>query len=69
LGADSLAVDTQKPHPQYGRQFWIGVINPSPETWTRIEPYLRKSYADAQRRYERKAAGAADEPAAADDWG
>jgi hypothetical protein len=56
-GADYLAVDTLMPHPQYGRQFWIGVITPSPETWTRIEPYLRKSHADAQRRHERKAAG------------
>src|SRR3954466_6167485 len=35
---DHWAVDTLMPHPQYGRQFWIGVINPSPETWTRIEP-------------------------------
>jgi len=58
---DYHAVDTLMPHPQYGRQFWIGVIAPRPETWTRIEPYLRKSYADAQRRHDRNAAGGPDE--------
>jgi hypothetical protein len=51
---DYKAVDTLMPHPQYARQFWIGVITPSRETWTRIEPYLRKSYADARRRHNRK---------------
>jgi hypothetical protein len=51
---DFLAEDTLMPHPQYARQFWIGVINPSRDTWTRIEPYLRKSYGDARRRHERK---------------
>jgi hypothetical protein len=60
--ADYLAVDTLMPHPQYARQFWIGVIAPSAETWQRIEPYLQKSYADAQRRHERKAEGDAEDP-------
>ncbi len=66
---DYRAVDTLMPHPQYGRQFWIGVINPSRDTWTRIEPYLRKSYADSKRRHERNAAPDAGPADDAGEWG
>ena len=32
------------PHPVYGRQSWVCVLNPSAETFGRVKPLLREAY-------------------------
>ena len=41
---DPLELDRITPHPVYGRQHWVTVLNPSDETWQAFLPLLRESY-------------------------
>lgn len=44
------ALDTILPHPVYGQQFWLCVLNPSPKTFETIKPFLAEAYDRAVRR-------------------
>ena len=41
---DFAALDTIMPHPVYGQQFWICVLNPSEETFERVKPLLAEAH-------------------------
>jgi hypothetical protein len=53
---DFTALDRLMPHPTYGVNSWVSIINPSPETFASMEPLLRGSYDLAVMRQERKGA-------------
>jgi hypothetical protein len=59
---DFTALDRLMPHPVYGRNHWISVLNPSVATFESIEPLLREAYDRAVQRYARSERGA-DDPA------
>src|SRR5690348_9087391 len=42
---DFTALDHVLPHPVYGRQYWVCILNPSPATFhTAVEPLLAEAY-------------------------
>ena len=41
---DFTALDRLLPHPVYGRQSWVCVLNPSADTFERVKPLLREAY-------------------------
>jgi hypothetical protein len=54
-GHDFTALDKLMPHPQYGRMFWVCVLNPSDATFDKIKPLLAAAYEIAVTKYERLA--------------
>ena len=56
---DFTALDTVMPHPVYGRQHWLCVLNPSPATFDALKPALVEAYAIDRARSLRKGAAAA----------
>ncbi|MBP3957362.1 hypothetical protein J8F10_19120 [Gemmata sp. G18] len=44
---DFTALDTIMPHPVYGMMYWVCVLNPSAETFERVEPLLAEAYQTA----------------------
>lgn len=56
---DFAALDRLLPHPVYGRQFWVCILNPSAATFdTAIMPLLTEAYDRAAKRDARRAATA-----------
>jgi hypothetical protein len=53
---DFTALDRLIPHPVYGQQSWVGVLNPSAETFERVKPLLRQAYDIAVARVNRRKA-------------
>jgi hypothetical protein len=53
---DFTALDRLLPHPIYGRQSWVCVLNPSAETFERLRLLLREAYETAVARVERRKA-------------
>ena len=53
---DFTALDRLMPHPVYGRQAWVCVLNPSAETLERVKSLLREAYAIAVARVKRRKA-------------
>ncbi len=53
---DFTALDRLMPHPVYGRQSWVCVLNPNAETFERVKPLLREAYELAVARVERRRA-------------
>jgi hypothetical protein len=52
---DFTALDQVLPHPIYGRQYWVCVINPSDETFQRvIQPLLAEAYEVAVGKFEKQ---------------
>ena len=47
---DFAALDTLVPHPVYGVNHWVSVLNPSEATFVRIRPLLDEAYEIAVRR-------------------
>ena len=41
---DFSALDRLMPHPVYGRQAWVCVLNPSAETFERVKQLVREAY-------------------------
>jgi len=41
------------PHPVYGRNHWVCVLNPSEATFETLKPLLREAYDRAVERYAR----------------
>ncbi len=54
---DFTALDQLLPHPVYGRQHWVCVLNPSAATFDQVvRPLLDEAYALAARKRARRAA-------------
>lgn len=53
---DFTALDRLMPHPVYGRQSFVCVLNPSAETFERMKPLLREAYEIAVARVKRRKA-------------
>jgi len=51
---DFTAFDQLMPHPTYGVNSWVSMVNPSPDTFTALRPLLLGSYNLAVMRQERK---------------
>ena len=41
---DFTAQDVVMPHPVYGRQYWVSVLNPTDATFEALEPMLAEAY-------------------------
>jgi len=52
---DFTALDVLMPHPVYGRQHWVCVLNPGEKTFETVKPLLAEAYAIAVERLYRKA--------------
>ena len=54
---DFSALDQVMPHPVYGRQYWVCVLNPSAATFqTVVQPLLAEAYdLDVRKHVKRKA--------------
>lgn len=50
-GHDYAAPDVLVPHPYYGSQYWVSVVNPSDATFERLRPLLAEAHAFAARKY------------------
>jgi hypothetical protein len=50
---DFTALDRLMPHPVYGRNHWVCVLNPSAATFEALKPLLREAYGRAVERYAR----------------
>jgi hypothetical protein len=48
-GHDFAALDRLMPHPAYGEQWWVCVLNPGRETFDAVKPLLADAYAKAVR--------------------
>ena len=53
---DFTELDRLMPHPVYGRQSWVCVLNPSAETFRQLQPLLREAYEIAVERVQRRQA-------------
>jgi len=51
-GHDYTALDVLIPHPVYGRNHWVSVLNPSDATFAELNPLLDEAYQIAVRRLE-----------------
>lgn len=47
---DFAALDQLLPHPVYGAQSWVCVLNPSAETFRAVQPLLTEAYDRAAKR-------------------
>jgi hypothetical protein len=52
-GHDYTALDQPMPHPVYGAQHWISVLNPSDETFKTLKPLLAEAHSRAASRYRK----------------
>jgi hypothetical protein len=53
---DFTTLDQVMPHPEYGRMYWVCILNPGDETFkTTVHPLLAEAYDMAVGKYERKA--------------
>lgn len=52
---DPTTEDRFFPHPTYGNQYWISIVNPSDASFRILEPLLRDAHDRAKGRAERKA--------------
>lgn len=57
-GDDFTALDRLLPHPVYGRQYWVCVLNPSAATFDAVKPLLAEAYDRAVAKYAKRAARA-----------
>lgn len=48
---DLAALDQLMPHPVYGPQSWVCVLNPSPTSFEAIKPLLAEAYSIVVKRY------------------
>ena len=55
-GHDFAALDTPLPHPIYGAQSWVSILNPGPATSELTKTLLTEAHARAVARHERRAA-------------
>jgi hypothetical protein len=56
-GYDFTALDQVLPHPVYGRQYWVCILNPSAATFeAEVQPLLAEAYDRAASKGARRAA-------------
>jgi len=58
LGVDAYdytALDTPVPHPVYGRQHWVSLLNPGPNAWPVAEGLLHEAFQRAAASHTRRA--------------
>jgi hypothetical protein len=48
---DFAALDLVMPHPDYGRQSWVCILNPTAETFETVKPLLAEAYSLVASRY------------------
>lgn len=48
---DYTAIDTWMPHPYYGSQYWVSIVEPSDAAWPRVLEFLTEAHAFAARKY------------------
>ena len=53
-GHDFTTENTVMPHPVYGWMGWIGVINPSAETFERLKPVIAESIILAEKKFAQR---------------
>ena len=54
---DFTGLDQVMPHPVYGRQYWVCVLNPSDETFkAKVWPLVAEAYDMAVSKYDKQAA-------------
>ncbi len=53
---DFTALDQLLPHPVYGRNHWVCVLNPSDSTFESLKPLLEEAYGVAVKRHESREA-------------
>ena len=63
---DFTALDRLMPHPVYGRNHWVCVLNPGEATFESLRPLLTEAYDRAVERHTRSTRGAGDAEDAAD---
>ncbi len=51
---DHAALDRVIPHPVYGSQSWLSVLNPGPATEAVVEDLLVEAHARARKRYRKR---------------
>jgi hypothetical protein len=49
-GLDFTTTDKLMPHPMYGNQYWVCLLNPGEETFKNILPYLSEAYEKAVKK-------------------
>jgi hypothetical protein len=54
---DFTVVDRLMPHPVYGRNHWVCVLNPSDSTFETVTPLLAEAYDIAVKRFTRPTRG------------
>jgi hypothetical protein len=57
-GFDYATRDRLMPHPHYGSQCWVCVVNPSEATFAEVEPLLAEAYGLAVGKAERRSSRA-----------
>jgi Family of unknown function (DUF6194) len=53
-GFDYATEDRLMPHPHYGSQYWVCVVNPGEATFEELKPLLAEAHAFAVRKAERR---------------
>ena len=56
-GHDFTALDRLLPHPVYGRNHWVCVLNPSDRTFQSLQPLLAEAYDIVVKRHSRPGRG------------
>jgi hypothetical protein len=56
-GHDFTALDRLLPHPVYGKNHWVCVLNPSAATFESLKPLLTEAYDIAVKRHSRPGKG------------
>jgi hypothetical protein len=51
---DFAALDRLLPHPVYGRNHWVCILNPSDAAFEQVKPLLAEAYDVASKRYSRR---------------
>jgi len=51
-GFDFTALDKLTPHPDYGRMYWVCILNPGEENFERVRPMLAEAYKIAVKKFE-----------------
>ena len=60
---DFTALDVLMPHPVYGRNHWVCVLNPSDATFEKLKPLLAEAYDIAFRRIELRSSASGSDAA------
>lgn len=54
MDCDFTATDTILPHPVYAWMSWISILNPSIDTFQRLQPLIRESYEYAKEKFKKR---------------